>query len=120
MVLGIGMSSKATAQEVRSLVHHALSNRQLLLADVSIVATRDRFVLDARLDLGKPVTGVADDCLVAASAPCARSIGLPARVAETAALLTAGTSNAALLGPVERSAHVTVAVARPHHTGVQL
>ena len=87
IVLGIGLSSKATAEEVRSLVLHALSDRQLDLTNVCIVATRDRFVNDHRLDLGVPVNGMTDDRLLAATAPCARPIGLQARVAETAALL---------------------------------
>lgn len=112
IVVGIGMSSRATADEVRTLVHHALRDRQLNLDDVCVVATRDRFVLDDRLDLGIPVDGVTDERLVAASAPCARPIGLQARVAETAALLAAGFDDAALIGPVERSAHATVAIAQ--------
>lgn len=116
VVLGIGLSSKATAEEVRALVHHALSDRHLDLGDVCVVATRDRFVLDHRLDLGVPIDGVTDERLVAASAPCTRPIGLQARVAETAALLAAGSSDA-LLGPVERSAHATVAVAKRRHNG---
>lgn len=117
VVLGIGMSSKATAHEVRMLVHTALRDRHLQFDDVSVVATRDRFVLDRRLDLGKPVIGVSDDRLIAASAPCERTIGLCARVAETAALLTAANEHAALIGPVERSAHATVAIARPCNVG---
>lgn len=111
VVLGIGLSSKATAEEVRELVHHALRDRQLDLGDVCLVATRDRFVLDRRIDLGVPINGLADDRLVAASAPCNRSIGLQARVAETAAMLASGDRDA-LIGPVERSANATVAVAR--------
>ena len=82
-----------------------------------VVATRDRFVLDRRLDLGVPVDGVSDDRLVAASAPCTRPVGLQARVAETAALLAAGDGDAELIGPVDRSAHATVAVARERGTG---
>lgn len=116
VVLGIGLSSKATAEEVRELVHHALRDRQLDLGDVCLVATRDRFVLDRRIDFGVPIDGLADDRLVAASSSCLRSIGLQARVAETAALLAAG-SGETLIGPVERSAHATVAVARRLRSG---
>jgi len=116
VVLGIGLSSQATADEVRALVHHALSDRHLDLADVCLVATRDRFVHDRRIDLGVPVDGVTDEHLVAASAPCTRPVGLQARVAETAALLAAG-SRDALIGPVERSAHATVAVAQRRPAG---
>lgn len=117
VVLGIGLSSKATAEEVRSLVDLALTNRRLDLGDVCLVATRDRFGLDVRVDLGVPIDAMTDERLVAASAPCARPIGLQARVAETAAVLAAG-SREALIGPVERSAHATVAVARRQLDGV--
>lgn len=116
VVLGIGLSSKATADEVRILVLHALSDRHLRIADVWLVATRDRFVLDRRINLGLPIRGVSDDVLVAESAPCNRPFGLQARVAETAAVLAAGCRNA-LIGQVERSAHATVAVAQLHPNG---
>jgi hypothetical protein len=112
VVLGVGMSSKATSGEVRALVDAALSDRCLVLDDVVVVATRERFVSDERLAFGRPVVGIADATLEAASAPCERSFGLRARVAETAALLTASTRFPGhLVGAVERSAHVTVAVA---------
>ncbi len=118
VVLGVGMSSKATAKEVRTLVVAALNDRHLQFDDVAVVATRQQFVLDQRLAFGKPVTGVADERLVAASVPCTRTVGLCARVAETAALLAAiqlGSegSTAILLGSVQRSAHATVAIAAP-------
>jgi histidinol-phosphate aminotransferase len=116
VVLGIGLASKATAAEVRALVDQALHDRGIDIDDVCLVATRDRFVLDPRVDLGVPIAGMTDDRLVAASAPCARPFGLQACVAETAALLAAG-SRDALLGPVERSAHVTVAVALLRQVG---
>lgn len=117
VALGIGLSSKATADEVRTLVQRALRDRRLGLDDVRVVATRDRFALDHRLDLGVPIDGVSDERLVEASAPCTRPIGLQARVAETAALLAAGDGDAELIGPVDRSAHATVAVARGRGTG---
>lgn len=116
VAIGIGLSSKATAEEVRALVHQALHDRRLDLSDVFVVATRDRFVLDRRVDLGVPIDGMTDDRLVAASAPCSRLFGLQARVAETAALLAVG-SHDALIGPVERSAHATVAVAQRPRIG---
>lgn len=118
VVLGIGLSSKATADEVRTLVQQALRDRHLDLGDVCLVATRDRFVLDRRIDLGVPVSGVTDERLVAASAPCTRTVGLQARVAETAALLAVGNSDA-LIGPVERSAHATVAIAQRRPVGAR-
>lgn len=115
IVLGIGMSSKATAQEVRALVESALRARSLDLHDVTVVATRQRFEADERLNLGPPVVGIEDARLGAATAPCSRTVGLRARVAETAALLTASSHCPAhLLGPVERSAYATAAVAISH------
>jgi len=110
VVVGVGMSSKATAAEVRTLVISALRDHRLSLDDVAAVATRERLVRDRRLDLGTPVVAVPDDVLVAASEPCDRVIGLPARVAETAALVTIGEDAATLIG-VARSAHATVAIA---------
>lgn len=109
VVLGIGMSSKATAAEVRTLIDNALRSRDLQFDDVDVVATRERFVLDGRLALGLPVIGIDDGQLEASSAACVRTVGIKVRVAETAALLAASAA-AHLLGPVERSAHVTVAV----------
>ena len=123
VVLGIGMSSKATAQEVRTLVAAALRGHHLQLGDVAVVATRQQFAHDKRLAFGRPVTGVSDQRLVAESGPCERTVGLRARVAETAALLAAtqlgsqGTT-ATLLGSVQRSAHATVAIAAPY-TGAE-
>jgi len=111
VVVGIGMSSKATADEVRELVLDALRDRQLDLDDVATVATRERFALDRRVDFGRPVAAVPDDVLVEASEPCDRSVGIPARVAETAALVTVDDARATLIGSVARSAHATVAIA---------
>ncbi len=109
LVIGVGMSSKATAAEVRTLIDDALRSRDLHFDDIDIVATRERFAHDDRLALGWPVVGIDDARLEASSAPCERTIGIKARVAETAAQLASSTA-AHLLGPVERSAHVTVAV----------
>lgn len=109
VVLGIGMSSKATAAEVRTLIHDALRSRDLRFDDIEIVATRERFVLDDRLAIGRRVVGIDDAQLEVSSLPCERTIGIKARVAETAAQL-ASSAAAQLVGPVERSAHVTVAV----------
>ena len=118
VVLGVGMSSKATAAEVHALVAAVLQGHQLQLCDVAVVATRQQFALDERLAFGRPVTGVADERLVAESRHCERKVGLRARVAETAALLAASQlgsqrTAATLLGPVQRSAHATVAIAVP-------
>lgn len=118
-VVGIGMSSSATVDEVADLVAALLDGAGLCLADIDTIATRRQFVTDGRLALGPRVVGYDDDALIAASTPVDRGVGIPARVAETAAALAAGT------GPnlginVARSPHVTAAlVSRPASGGVE-
>jgi hypothetical protein len=109
-VVGIGLSSQATHAEVARLVRDSLDSAGFTIDDVDAVATRTCFVGDARLDHGPPVVGIDDDDLVAASPPVERPIGLPARVAETAAVIAAGTTREGLR-TVRRSAHATVAIA---------
>ncbi|MEJ5253744.1 MAG: cobalamin biosynthesis protein [Acidimicrobiales bacterium] len=109
VVVGVGLSSAATADEVRQLVVAALEDHGLSFPPTAI-ATRSRFVDDARLDLGCGVIGIDDEELLAASQPVSRSVGIAARVAETAALL-ATRPGGRLLGPMHRSAHATAAVA---------
>lgn len=113
VVLGIGLASSATLEEVRTLVDTVLQRHRVGLDDVAAIATRDRFVDDERLQLGPPVVGYPDTLLEAASAPCTRTVGIRARVAETAALLASGgeASTGQPAVPVARSAHVTVAIA---------
>ena len=110
VVVGVGMSSKATSTEVAALVDEALSANGCSRTDVVAVATRERFRDDARLRLGARVVGVSDDTLIAASGPTERTIGIGARVADTAALLIAG-DHSDLVSPMLRSAHATVAIA---------
>lgn len=112
IVAGIGMSSRATREEIGALLDDVLRGLGLSRRDISALATRERFRVDARLLLGAPVVGVTDDQLVASSTPAAtrRTVGIEARVAETAALLAVG-GGAVLLAPTTRSAHATVAVA---------
>jgi cobalamin biosynthesis protein CbiG len=105
-VLGIGISSKADAGEVRELVAVALAELRLALDDVALIATRERFVDDPRLRLGPEIIGFSDSALEAASAPCDRTFGIRARVAETAVALAGAVPTRATF----RSAHVTVAV----------
>jgi cobalamin biosynthesis protein CbiG len=109
VVVGIGLSSAATTDDVRALVDEALATRGHSRQAVAMVATRTKFVADPRLDLGYPIIGIDDERLEAASAPVDRAVGIQARVAETAALLAL--PGAHIVGPVERSTHVTVAVA---------
>jgi cobalamin biosynthesis protein CbiG len=108
-VVGIGLSSEATTDEVARLLSRLLEDAELSLADVDAIATRQRFVDDVRLALGPPIVGFDDDVLIAASAPVARTIGIPARVAETAASLFVG-SDVDQHWAMARSAHVTAAL----------
>lgn len=110
VVVGVGMSSKATSTEVAALVDEALLANGCARTDVIAVATRERFSDDARLNLGAPVVGVTDVALTAATRPTERTVGISARVAETTALLIAG-HHSDLLSPMIRSAHATVALA---------
>jgi hypothetical protein len=107
-VLGIGISSKAKGHEVRELVATALAEHGLVLDDVVVIATRQRFVDDPRLRLGPAVVGFSDAALEAASAPCDRAFGIQARVAETAVALAGAVATCAVF----RSAHVTLAIGR--------
>jgi cobalamin biosynthesis protein CbiG len=105
-VLGIGISAKADAHEVRELVAVALAEHCLVMDDVALIATRQRFVDDPRLRLGPAIVGFSDSALEAASAPCDRAFGIRARVAETAVALAGAVTTRATF----RSAHVTVAI----------
>jgi cobalamin biosynthesis protein CbiG len=109
VVVGVGLSSRATADEVRELVDAALRAHGLGLSDVELFATRACLADDPRLQLGSRVVGVADAVLEERSDPPERSVGIRARVAATAALVTGGAST--LLEPVRRSAGATVALA---------
>jgi cobalamin biosynthesis protein CbiG len=109
VVVGVGLSSRATAGEVRVLVDEALGAHRLGLADVEAIATRASLAGDPRLALGPPVVGVPDEVLEERSDPPERSFGIRTRVAETAALVAGG--SAALLDPTRRSAGATVALA---------
>jgi hypothetical protein len=113
VVLGVGLSSRATSTEVRDLVGALLRAHRLTISDVSAIATRQRFVDDPRLALGPPVVGFSDVALQRASpAPPARTVGIPARVAEAAARLAVPGEDVRV-SAVERSPHATAALARP-------
>lgn len=109
VVVGVGISTRATRDEVADLVRSTLAHHCVQSAAVTI-ATRAVFAEDERLQLGCLVIGIEDDELIAHSRPVDRSIGIPARVAETAARLAAG-PNGRLLGRTHRSSHATAAVA---------
>lgn len=113
LVLGVGMSSKATADEVRGLAVRVSEAAGVTLGSVTAVATRERFVGDDRLRFGPPVVGVADGILLDRYPVPDRVDGdrrFGARVAEGCALAVAG-EPAELLVATTRSAHATAALA---------
>jgi cobalamin biosynthesis protein CbiG len=116
VVVGIGASSRATAEEINALVHEALAGAGLPAADVSGVATIAARAGDPRLAaLGWPITGfdAAELAVVPVATEGARvfeAVGT-ASVAEAAALLAAGTGSH-LIAPKRRSAHATIALAQ--------
>ena len=116
VVVGIGMSSAATACDVADAVDAALRSAGLGRSSVARVATRDELLADVRVvGLGLPVAGFTSAQLDAVAVPnpsalAARAVGT-ASVAEAAAILGAGRS-AELVVAKQRSGSVTVAVAR--------
>ena len=125
-VVGVGMSSAATQDEVRALMNESLLREHIDLGDVKAMATHERFVDDARLvALGLPVLGFSATQLAGVDVPTPSGVvhlaTRTASVAEAAALLasTTGTTNttgATLVMHKQRSAHVTVAIARSRGT----
>ena len=116
LVLGVGCSTAAGAEEVGALVERALGAAGLARASVALVATIDR-----RRDhpaiaaLGLSVRGFTAAELAAVAVPNPASavevaVGTPS-VAEAAALLAAG-PGASLVVTKQRSETATVAVAR--------
>ena len=115
-VVGVGMSSAATYDEVRALLNESLLREHIDLCEVEAVATHERFVGDARLvALGLPVLGFSATQLADVDVPTpSGAVHLAtgtASVAEAAALL-ASTTGVTLVMHKQRSAHVTVAIAR--------
>lgn len=68
LVLGIGMSSKATRQEVRELVDKVIGQAAVRFDAVSLVATRMRFVDDDRARFG-PLISASTTVLSSTSTP---------------------------------------------------
>ena len=112
LVLGVGMSSKATVEEVRALAQRVVRQADVRLDAVALVATRERFVADDRARIGPPVQGVDDAVLLERypAPPRTDGRGFAARVAEGCAMTAAGES-AQLLVATTRSAHATAALA---------
>jgi cobalt-precorrin 5A hydrolase len=108
VALGIGLSSKATVDEVRALAQEVLDRAGVGLDVVTWVATRSRFVDDPRVRLGPDVCSIDDTTLLERyPKPTGPS---PARVAEGCALHAAGPEATLLVG-ITRSAHATAALA---------
>jgi len=116
LVVGVGASTGAPAEEVRALVASALADAGLARASVAEVATIDLRATDpAILALDLPVRAFGAAALNTVPVPTpsavvAAAVGT-ASVAEAAALLAAG-SGADLVVTKLASAHATVAVAR--------
>lgn len=112
VVVGIGMSSRATVGEVQDLIDEVLRAASLTRADIAAVATRQCFSDDARLPAGIAVDLVPDADLVAASPPPDRTVGIPAQVAVTAATLATQRrwGSAQVVVPPRRSRHATAAI----------
>ena len=114
-VIGIGASTRATADEISALVHETLADAGVPPADVSGVATIAGRAADPRLAaLGWPITAfdASELALVAVPSRGGRALDAvgTASVAEAAALLAAG-EGSHLVAPKRRSAHATIAVA---------
>lgn len=116
LVVGVGASTGAPAEEVRGLVDRALAGAGLARESVSEVATIDRRAGDeAIVALGLPVRAYPASALAAVDVPSPSPVVQAAvgtaSVAEAAALLAAG-PGAELVVEKQAAAHATVAVAR--------
>lgn len=116
LVVGVGCSTEATADEAKGLLEAVLAEAGLAPASVGLVATIDRRAGHPAIDgLGHParVFSAAELAAVPVPNPSAvvsGAVGTPS-VAEAAALLAAG-RDASLVVAKRTSASVTVAVAR--------
>ncbi len=119
LVIGVGASTGAPADEVRDLVAFALNDAGLAPSSVAEVATIDRRAGDpAILALGLPIRAFTAAALNTVPVPSpspvvAAAVGTSS-VAEAAALLAAG-ARAELVVAKMATAHATVAVARRRH-----
>ena len=118
-VLGVGISSAATREEVAALIDDALAASAVRTAAVRAVATIDtRAAHPALRSLAWPVMAYRDEELAEVPVPTPSATveehaGTPS-VAEAGALLAAGPGSELVLAKRTR-AHVTVAIARIHH-----
>ena len=120
LVLGVGCSLGATANELERLARDALREAGLAAGSVALVATIDRRltepgVIELASRIGVPLRGFAADELAQVgaaptpSAVVARHVGTPG-VCEPAAILAS--EGGVLLVPKRKSAMGTVAIAR--------
>lgn len=116
LVVGVGASCGAPAQEAADLLGAALAEAGLSPRSLGLAATIDRRASDPVVtSLGLPVRAFAADALAGVAVPnpspvVAAEVGT-ASVAEAAALLAAG-PGAQLVVPKRKGAAATVAVAR--------
>lgn len=120
LVLGVGTSSAAPADDLAMLAATALADAGLASASVAAVATLDRkrhepAIVLLAMSLGVPIVDFTPDALADVEVPTpsavvAAAVGTPS-VAEAAALLAAG-PGAALVVTKRRSRTATVAIAR--------
>ena len=118
-MVGVGVTSTATAAELSEAVEAALAILGIDRSAIVSVAARVELAADHRImALGLPVVGFRSEELATVRVPnpsarVADAVSTPS-VAEAAALLGAdrvGAAPAALVLPKQRSARVTVAVA---------
>ena len=120
LVLGVGCSLGASADELEKLAREALREAGLAAGSVALVATINRRltepgVVELAARFGVPLRGFAADALAAVaeapspSAEVARHVGTPG-VCEPAAILAS--AGGTLLVPKRKSAMGTVAIAR--------
>lgn len=124
LVLGVGCSKGASAEEIQALARGALASIGASLESVSKIATIDLKRDEAGLlEFAKrwhvaveyfAATELASVDVPNGSAIVAEAVGTPS-VAEAAALLVAGAKE--LLVPKQRSSSVTIAIARPVQQG---
>ncbi len=122
LVVGVGCSLGAPADEIEALARAAVAGAGLAWASVGTVATIDRRATEPGVvalaeRLGVPLVTYPAVALAAVtgtpspSAEVQRHVGTPG-VCEPAAILASGGDARALVVPKQRSAHATVAVAR--------
>jgi len=115
MALGVGLSGRATSDDVAEAIGTVLTEAGWRWEEVDVVATRGRLTDDDRLiGLGKPVVGFDDQLLSAVVVatpgdPVLERLAAPA-VAEAAALLATG-AGGRLVIPKRTGRYVTVAAA---------